>query len=170
MGLNVGCDFCKIEGMHNIDIRPEVHPDIVMDVLHLAYPDCSFTEINMGNVLEHLDKDDIRISLSECRRVLIPNGVLYITSPLIDMAEECLQKGLIDSSKFQSIKDGEGNGYNSHRIELRKGDMEQMLFEAGFRSEPLDLSTFPYLIVSDTSNPNPDPWMYGIKAIKFGDF
>lgn len=167
MGLNIGCDTCKIDGMHNIDIRPEVHPDIVMDIKNLAYPDCSFTEINMGNLLEHLSREDIIRGLNECRRVLVPNGVAYITSPLVDLALSCFQRGLIDEDKFQSIIKGEGEGFNSHKIELRSGDLEQMLFETGFRCEPLNLNTFPYLVVSDMSDPKPDPWMGGIKATKY---
>lgn len=165
--INIGSDVCKIPWYTaNVDIRPEVGPDIVMDLVHLGFKTGCAHEINLGNTLEHLASEDVKTGLAECRRVLSDSGVLYITIPLMDRAERCLELGQIDETRYDSIGLGEGNGANSHKSWYRTGDIEKILDECGFSSEPLDLKTFPYLVVADTSNPQVDPWQHGVKAVK----
>lgn len=168
MNLNIGSDFVRLPMYMNVDIRPEVRPDIVMDARQLAYPNDSIDEINFGNILEHLTREDGYRALGECRRVLKRTGRMFITLPLIDVAEECHRKGGINEEKLRAIIQGEGHGPNMHRSEFRTGMLEQILFETGFRSEPLDLRTFMYIVVSNVNDPRPDPWQYGVTAFKIG--
>jgi predicted SAM-dependent methyltransferase len=164
--INIGPDIFKIPGMINVDIRLSVYPNIVMDVKRMAFKDRIASEIHMGNVLEHLLIIDVPTALSECKRILIDSGIFYLTIPFVDVAEECYQRGEITADGLKRIVYGEESGYNSHKTEYRRGDLERILLCNGFRTEPLNLNTFPYLIVSNTRNPKPDPWQYGVKAFK----
>jgi predicted SAM-dependent methyltransferase len=164
--INIGSDVFKIPGVTNVDIRPAVHPDVVMDVKKLGFPDKIASEIHMGNVLEHIPMADVPVALSECKRVLIDTGTLYITVPLVDVAEECFRSGDISIEALRRIIYGEDEGYNSHKAEYRRGDLERVLLQNGFRTEPLNLNTFPYLVVSNFLDPKPDSWQYGVKAFK----
>lgn len=164
--LNIGSDVCRIGGMVNIDIRPEVGPDIVMDICRMSFRDKCADEINMGNVLEHLPLRIAYEGLAECRRVLSDSGILYITVPLIDRAEISLAKGEINEEQFGRIVHGEGDGPNSHKQEFRTGDVERLLMECGFSSERLILEAFPYIVVSNVNDPKIDPWQYGVEARK----
>ena len=141
-------------------------PDLVMDLKKMGFRDGSALEINIGNILEHLETKDIHPALNECRRLLDDKGLLFITIPLIDLAEKSLMNGEIDENKFESIVRGEGDGYNSHKTEFRMGDIEKILHECSFESEPLNLSFFPYLVVANVNDPKPDSWQYGVKAWK----
>jgi hypothetical protein len=94
------------------------------------------------------------------------DAVLYITVPLLDVAQECYERGEITQDALRHIICGESEGYNSHKSEFRRGDIERVLEENGFRTEPLDLGPFPYLVVSDVTNPKVDPWQYGVKGFK----
>lgn len=164
--INIGSDVCRINGMVNVDIRPEVGPDMVADIRRLSFKDKCADEINMGNVIEHLPLRVAYEGLAETRRVLADHGVLYVTVPLIDRAEDSLKKGEIDKEHFYSIVHGEGDGPNSHKQEFRSGDLERLLMECGFVCSSLKLEMFPYIVVSDTSNPVIDPWQYGVEARK----
>jgi predicted SAM-dependent methyltransferase len=164
--LNIGSDVFKIPGLVNVDIRPEVHPDVVMNAKKLGFPDRIASEINLGNILEHIPMADVPVALSECKRVLVDTGTLYITVPLVDVAEECFRSGTISVEALKHIIQGEAEGYNSHKVEYRRGDLERILLQNGFRTELLNLNTFPYLVVSNTLDPKPDPWQYGVKAFK----
>jgi predicted SAM-dependent methyltransferase len=164
--INLGSDVFKIPGLVNVDIRPGVRPDVVMDIKNLGFPDKIASEIHMGNILEHISSADVPVSLSECKRVLVDTGTLYITVPLVDVAEECFRNSEISVEALRHIIYGEDEGYNSHKAEYRRGDLERILLQNGFRTEPLDLRTFPYLVVSNYLDPKPDPWQYGVKAFK----
>jgi ubiquinone/menaquinone biosynthesis C-methylase UbiE/uncharacterized protein YbaR (Trm112 family) len=50
------------------------------DARLLPFPDESFTKAWSIDVLEHLTRDDIRAYLGEARRVLVPNGLLFLFS------------------------------------------------------------------------------------------
>lgn len=166
VGLNIGSDVFSVPWLVNVDIRFEVKPNVVMDIKRLGFPDKIASEINLGNIVEHLPVEDIPAALAECHRVMEDNAVLYITIPLIDVAQECYERGEISLGALEHIIRGESEGFNSHKTEFRRGDIEKILQENGFRTEPLDLVPFPYLVVSDVTNPKVDPWQYGVKAFK----
>ncbi len=50
------------------------------DARLLPFPNESFTKAWSIDVLEHLTRDDIRAYLGEARRVLVPNGLLFLFS------------------------------------------------------------------------------------------
>jgi len=164
MRLNIGSDFIRIPGFVNIDIRAETKPDIVMDMTCMGLKKCCAEEINLGNVLEHLETDDIYKSLKECKRLVSNNGFIFITIPLVDVAEDMFLKDEIDFEVYQRILEGEGDGYNEHKQNFRMGDLEKILDNIKLQHEPLDLKTFPYIVVSDVNDPNPDLYQFGIKA------
>ena len=51
------------------------------DITSLSYPDKSFDLVLHSEVLEHVP--DVEKALSECRRILKPNGICLFTTPLI---------------------------------------------------------------------------------------
>jgi predicted SAM-dependent methyltransferase len=166
--LNIGSDIFKISGMINVDIRMSVHPDILMNIKKMGFRDKIAYEIHMGNVLEHISMEDVPQVLSECKRILIDRGIFYLTVPLVDVAQECYERKEITFESLNHIIHGEPEGYNHHRVEYRRGDIERVLLINGYRTEPLNINTYPYLVVSNVLNPKPDPWQYGVKAFKFG--
>jgi predicted SAM-dependent methyltransferase len=166
VGINIGCDVFRVKGHVNVDIRTSVGPDVAMDASLLAFRGAVADEINLGNVLEHLRFSAVDEALRECHRVLRPGGVLYVTSPMVDLAEQAHFRGEIEWNRLHEIICGEDAGYNMHRILLRSGDLEEMLESHGFTCEPLDLATFPYLVVSNVRSPIPDPWQYGVRAVR----
>lgn len=80
LSLNVGCKETRF-GNINLDIDPNINPDIVGDVLNLPFSDNTFDCIYFNDVLEHLPKNTELKALSEIYRVLKPNGMLVLTTP-----------------------------------------------------------------------------------------
>lgn len=76
--LNVGCGMKPIAGAINSDFVKLPHVDVVHDlnVYPWPWPDGSFDEIYMTDVLEHLF--DIMPAMIECHRLLVSDGVLHI--------------------------------------------------------------------------------------------
>ncbi len=84
--LNLGCGFRKEgETWINIDIRPEVNPDVIADIEKgLSYADSSVDEIRAHDVLEHINPDKVIFVMSEIHRVLKSDGVLHFFIPSTD--------------------------------------------------------------------------------------
>ena len=81
--LDLGCGKNKVIGSIGLDNVPLDGVDIIHDLLSIPYPlkDNSFDKIYLRNVLEHFLLEDINKILSECYRLLSPNGNLIITIP-----------------------------------------------------------------------------------------
>jgi len=80
--LNLGSGGGK-EGYINVDIRPEVNPDVLWDLEKTPYPweDESVEEILWIDSLEHLSWLKVEDALRECYRILMPGGKMYIQCP-----------------------------------------------------------------------------------------
>ena len=80
--LNIGCGTKPREGWINLDkYVPEGFSQIEFGDLEagLSYPDESFDEILLDNVIEHLN--DIPSSIKEIHRLLAPGGVCTLITP-----------------------------------------------------------------------------------------
>lgn len=72
-----------MDGMLNIDIRPEVNPDLACDLNQgIPFKNESIKFIRAHDVIEHLFPLRIINFFEEAYRVLIPNGELNILVPL----------------------------------------------------------------------------------------
>jgi len=83
MKANFGCGFDKRQGYLNIDVRRNVKPELIYDLEwgYLPFKDSCMDEILLKDVLEHISFNRVEKVLSECKRILKPNGRLYIQCP-----------------------------------------------------------------------------------------
>ena len=83
MKLNIGCGSNKIDGYVNIDTEESCKPDLLHDLMEapLPYEDGTVEEILFFHCIEHIRKCLHETVLNEFRRVLAPNGKLYISYP-----------------------------------------------------------------------------------------
>jgi SAM-dependent methyltransferase len=79
--LNLGCGSFKKPGFLNVDIVPEVEPDLILDLDSLPYPfpDNHFELIEADHVLEHLHNP--LQTIVELYRITKPGGEIRIRVP-----------------------------------------------------------------------------------------
>jgi SAM-dependent methyltransferase len=79
--LNLGCGLKKVEGALNVDLCPDVAPDLVHDLNLIPWPfnDSQFSEVLAYDVLEHCD--DVIAALDEIHRICRNGSVVRITVP-----------------------------------------------------------------------------------------
>jgi len=80
----LGCGMDKRAGYINIDVRPDVKPDMVIDLegeLLRRFPDESVEEILAKDFIEHLSWRRVEEFLRDCYRVLKRGGKMYIQCP-----------------------------------------------------------------------------------------
>ncbi len=75
--INIGCGTSKVPGYVNIDLDPDVNPDLIADINKLPYDDDSVSCIRAYDILEHIDVE----GLKEIHRVLSPEGTLVVSVP-----------------------------------------------------------------------------------------
>ena len=78
--LHIGCGQQSLPGWINIDNQGLPGVDQVLDVRR-GLPFSSVATIYAEHFLEHLALDDGLAFLAECRRVLLPDGVLRLSTP-----------------------------------------------------------------------------------------
>jgi len=80
--LNLGSGIKRIrDDVVNVDFYPFDNVDIVADITHLPFADVSVDAVINEDVLEHVS-DPWKV-IGEIKRVLKPNGLLYLTVPFI---------------------------------------------------------------------------------------
>lgn len=84
--LHLGCNLKKIHGFTNVDIRPEVNPDLVDDCAKLEkIENESVDVIYTCHMLEHLKREESKQALNRYWEVLKNGGEIYISVPDIEM-------------------------------------------------------------------------------------
>ena len=83
--LHLGCGYIKRpieDGWINIDIAPEVKPDLIIDIEKgLPFPDNTFEEIYSSHCLEHIRPEHWRFVLAEIARVAKPGCIFELELP-----------------------------------------------------------------------------------------
>lgn len=93
MKLNIGCGGNYKKGYLNVDAFDSTVADQIMQAYDLKLDDNSFDEIYMSQLIEHLGIVGSIHSLSECFRVLKPEGILIIETPDLRRSFEKYLKG-----------------------------------------------------------------------------
>lgn len=134
MNLNLGCGIKKLPGFTNIDINPNVEPDIVDDILTLSsIEEESVDLIYACHVLEHLSFDvDIHKALSRWYSLLKQGGTLRLSVPDMDavFAHYFYWKDLKVLRGF--LWGGQDNEHNFHKSGWDFDSLQEQLEDGGF--------------------------------------
>jgi len=80
--LNLGCYNKKFHGFINVDIRPEVNPDVIDDCSKLeTFEPNSISLIYASHFFEHLDFKQGNEAIKRYYELLIPGGILRLAVP-----------------------------------------------------------------------------------------
>lgn len=83
--LNLGCNEKKIYGYVNVDLNPEVFPDLLDDVFVLSkVQENSVDKILAVHVLEHANIKQSKEVLKRWYSVLKPEGILQVAVPNLE--------------------------------------------------------------------------------------
>lgn len=91
-GINLACGgkLCHAKGWVNADHAPSATDVRRIDLLApLPFPDNTFDVVYHSQFIEHLSPEKALAFLSECRRILKPEGVLRIVTP--DLQNQALE-------------------------------------------------------------------------------
>ena len=158
--LNLGCSAYKLKGFTNIDIDPEIGPDLCIDLKQLSnhFDENSVDFIFAGHVFEHLPRGDSQRLIEDCWKLLKSHGTLLCIVP------DYSKCGDLGIDKAESIILAQGD----HKILFNQERLRDMLRQAGFNHafHIANLSEVPYMLVSNIHDPKPDPWQTAFIALK----
>ncbi len=160
--LNLGCDRFKIGNFINLDVNPEVHPDICLNALDLDkhFQENSIDFIFAGHILEHFNIEDSEKVVQKCYLILKKFRSIVIVVP--DYSK-CTQLG-IDTELAERVILANG----AHKALFNSDRLFKLLQKTGFKcvTEITDLNQVPYLLVANTLDPKPDLWQTAFIAMK----
>lgn len=137
IALNIGCGTrkVKIEGCDstvNIDLRPEVNPDLVADVFSLPYEPESIDYIYSAHFLEHFSVMDGRRILRQFHKLLKPGGKLWTVVPNLEYAcVQILKDGAPDDTSADILYGHQEYTTNFHKNGFTKKSMRKYLEASG---------------------------------------
>jgi len=140
-GINLACGgkLCREPGWINGDHSPSTKDVIRINLLRsFPYPDNTFDVVYHSQFIEHLPHEKALAFMSECHRILKPNGVLRVVTPdLHNQAVEYLRnlQAVLDSPNDEGAK----LRYDWIRLEMLDqltrhtsgGDMVNFLMKSG---------------------------------------
>lgn len=98
--LNLGCGRDKREGYINLDISPDVKPDVVCDIQScIPFRDDTFDEVLANNVLTQILESKVYLSvINDLWRITKPTGEIIIRVPLA--TDACAFQDPMDCRRF----------------------------------------------------------------------
>jgi predicted SAM-dependent methyltransferase len=102
------------------------------DARKITLEDSSVDEIRASHVLEHLGFLDLLPTLKEWRRVLRPNGRLYLAVPDLGLIVYGLFSGLRDPNLLRYLMGGQVDADDFHKSAFTVEVLFQILEESGF--------------------------------------
>ncbi len=150
----------------NIQDGPNV--DFIGDCADLSqFEDNSFEAIYASHVFEHLDfKSQLGHTLSECRRIMEPNGKLMVSAPNLGvLCQMFVAEGLPDNQRYQIMRmmfGGQTDPYDYHKVGLIESFLVSFFTEAGFSKwERVE----EFSIFNDTSSMRLDKHLISLNMI-----
>jgi len=157
--LNVGCGYPARQRLHwhfhgpewrevRLDLDPNVRPDILCSMTDMRpVTDGTVDAVWSSHNLEHLQRHEVPLALSEFIRVLKPHGLLLLTLPdLRQVAQLVVEDKLEDQAYYSSSGPitpldmifghgaslAHGNHFMAHRTGFTARTLYKVLIEAGF--------------------------------------
>jgi len=134
--LNLGCGNNKFNNCINIDSRKECNPDLVCDIKELPYEPNSIDGIYALDVLEHIPRNLVFLTLKSWYKILKLNSFLILRLPNIKRISEKYLQGKIDGDEFSRLIYGgqEKNEFaNFHKSGFDKETLTELLKSIGFK-------------------------------------
>ena len=138
--LHLGCGPIALAGWVNIDIDSPF-ADVAHDLtLGLPYPDGSVSHIYAEHFIEHIEYSQALSLLSECKRVLAPEGVVRMTTPdlrwltWVYLSSLTTEWGDLWSPDSPCILLNEGMRAWGHKFLYDRVELHRLFLQAGFDS------------------------------------
>ena len=155
--LHFGCGdrFIRLPGWVNVDVRPDLRPDVVEDLRNPVTWACGSVDLIYAcHVLEHFRRDETVAVLKRWRALLKPGGVLRLSVPdLRACMLHYIEHG--DAHALQSLLVGDGKHPVSHHYWVFDDKLlRSTLADAGFnwyRIKEWDWRTTEHAGVDDHS-------------------
>lgn len=143
MRLNLGCGEDVKPGYLNVDLKKRDGVDLIANIMTLSFAPETFTEVFLGDILEHLYVSQAIKLLKNCYEWLKPKGTVIIhTTNLPFLASNLADGGdYTDPLHWEVLKwmygitpAGESNSpYMIHYWSYSKESLSHLLKQIGFR-------------------------------------
>ena len=152
--INVQCGDIKIPGFVNIDHRQNSKPDVLTEFLN--YKPCDRVDfIYFNHTFDSYNESEILAQLKHALKILNPAGRIDL---LVTNFKELAKRYAKGEIGIDTIPKWLGTTlWDKQKLESLLKKIPQVTYE------PINIRTYPYVVVSDINNPQPDPYHIGYR-------
>jgi len=135
INLNIGCYYAIYDNFINIDLNPDVKPDLCINMMDIDkhFAKNSVSLIIASQVLEHVVYDEAFEFLRKCFEILKPGGHFVVEVPDCDNMDERIANGEMNEEDKRCHM--EGNPQSPGQAHLHcygEKNLQEMVTRAGF--------------------------------------
>lgn len=123
--------------IYNSELNMMLAPDVVADLSENLpmFDDGVFDEIRCHHVLEHMNYDQGRKTMTAFRRVLKPNGILDVETPDMSRIAKSWLDGTYQQADLQQWIHGEDlkGPFDGHRYSYSADSLKKLVTDGGFK-------------------------------------
>ena len=149
--LNLGCRTTRIDGFLNVDLYEGDNVDVKSDVSKLPFDEGSVGVIYASHILEHFSHTKTLAVLREWRRVLTPDGKLYVAVPDFDAMVKLYLKVGLSLFVRNTLYGDQGYELAYHYTAFTFATLAAACVDAGFR-DVRRIGKMPYGIKDCSGN------------------
>jgi predicted SAM-dependent methyltransferase len=101
--------------------------DVMADLRSLPFRDGTFSHVHCSHTIEHIPRSEVIAALRELRRVLHPDGVMYVAAPDMERARSAGSTEWVEFTRRGGWKPGW-----EHRWVCSVRLLRRLLFDAGW--------------------------------------
>lgn len=134
--IEFGCgDVCDLRFDYRSDIQETSASNILADIRDLSkFDESMFAYAKLAAVLEHITPVEQVMAMIELHRVMVPHGVIWITTPDLQWMRDARDSGAITSEWYETLlRGGERDEYDIHKGLLTADTMDSLVSETGFK-------------------------------------
>lgn len=133
MRLNLGAGDDRRDGYLGIDCRLAKATDILADIRSLPFKDESAEVVLALDVVEHLQRYELKVVFAELFRITKSRGELYIKTPNLNSLAQAYIKGELPFEEFErKVYGGQIFVEDTHKTGFNPDMIVGRLKEAGF--------------------------------------
>jgi len=118
--------------IYTLDVDPQSKPDVEWDIREPIEPGLTFDVVYMSHVLEHIERDKLKVVMTNCNNLLKDRGELWVYVPCLEWACQEVLKGNESIVIQGALYGGQKDAWDTHKVAFSLNALASLVTAFGF--------------------------------------